>query len=126
MLAVRQSFWSFSVWRVRYQQQTALYAELDTRLSISTLQHLDHRGRLCRQSRHPSVLPIPFNQPLIASPTNVVNGQTSSYGGTTPLFLDSEPVFTNEFSGNAPIRVPYPGYDMNAVSYKAEGISNFD
>jgi hypothetical protein len=72
------------------------------------------------------VLPIPFNQPVIATPTNVVNGQTSSYGGTTPLFLDTEPVFTSEFSGNAPIRVPYPGYDMNSVSYKATGISNFD
>jgi hypothetical protein len=72
------------------------------------------------------VLPVPFNQPLIAMSTNVVNRQTTSYGGTTPLFLDNEPVFTNEFSGNAPIRVPYPGYDMNAVSYKAQGISNFD
>ena len=56
----------------------------------------------------------------------MVNGQTSSYGGTTPLFLNSEPVFTNEFSGNAPIRVPYPGYDMNSVLYKAEGISNYN
>ena len=72
------------------------------------------------------VLPVPFNQPLIATSTNVVNGQTTSYGGTTPLFLDNEPVFTNEFSGNAPIRVPYPGYDMNAVSYKTEGVSNFN
>ena len=72
------------------------------------------------------VLPIPFNQPLIATPTNVVNGQTSSYGGTTPLYLDSEPIYTNEFAGNAPIRVPYPGYDMNSVSYRAEGISNFN
>ena len=83
------------------------------------------------------VLPIPFNQPLIATPTNVVNGQTSSYGGTSPAAnqnvyythltpLDTEPIYTNEYSGNAPIRVPYPGYDMNAVSYKAEGISNFD
>ncbi len=72
------------------------------------------------------VLPIPFNQPLIATPTHLVNGQTSSYGGTTPLSLDSEPVSTNEFAGNAPIRVPYPGYDMNSVSYKAEGISNFN
>jgi hypothetical protein len=72
------------------------------------------------------VLPVPFNQPLIATATNVVNGQTTSYGGTSPLFLDNEPVFTNEFSGNAPIRVPYPGYDMNAVSYKAEGTSNFN
>ncbi|HET9305639.1 MAG TPA: carboxypeptidase-like regulatory domain-containing protein [Candidatus Sulfotelmatobacter sp.] len=72
------------------------------------------------------VLPIPFNQPLIATSKNVVNGQTTSYGGTSPLFLDNEPVFTNEFSGNAPIRVPYPGYDMNSVLYKAEGTSNFD
>jgi len=72
------------------------------------------------------VLPIPFNQPLIATATNVVNRQTTSYGGTSPLFLDNEPVFTNEFAGNAPIRVPYPGYDMNSVSYKAEGISNFN
>jgi len=33
---------------------------------------------------------------------------------------------TNEYAGNAPIRVPYPAYDMNSVSYKAEGISNFN
>jgi hypothetical protein len=85
------------------------------------------------------VLPIPFNQALIATPTNVVNGQTSSYGGTSPLAnqnyypypgapppLDTEPIYTNEYAGNAPIRVPYPGYDMNAVSYKAEGTSNFN
>jgi hypothetical protein len=72
------------------------------------------------------VLPIPFNQPRIATPTNPVNGQTSSYGGTSPLNLDSEPVFTNEFSGNAPIRVPFPGYDMNSVLYEAEGVSNYN
>ena len=78
------------------------------------------------------VLPIPFNQPLIATATNVVNGQTTSYGGTSPLAnqnygpLDTELIYTNEYAGNAPIRVPYPGYDMNAVSYKAEGISNFN
>jgi hypothetical protein len=72
------------------------------------------------------VLPVPFNQPIIATPQNPVNGQTSSYGGTTPLFLDTEPIFTNEFSGNAPVRVPYPGYDMNSVDYEAEGVSNYD
>jgi carboxypeptidase family protein/TonB-dependent receptor-like protein len=72
------------------------------------------------------VLPIPFNQPFIATSANPVNGQTSSYGGTTPLSLDTEPVFTNEFSGNAPLRVPFPGYDMNAVLYKAEGTSNYN
>jgi hypothetical protein len=78
------------------------------------------------------VLPIPFNQPLIATATNVVNGQTTSYGGTSPLAnqnygpLDTELIYTNEYAGNAPIRVPYPGYDMNAVLYKAEGTSNFN
>ncbi len=83
------------------------------------------------------VLPIPFNQPLIATPTNIVNGQTSSYGGTSPLAnqnyygglplpLVSEPIYTNEYAGNAPIRVPYPGYDMNSVLFKAEGISNYN
>ncbi len=77
------------------------------------------------------VLPIPFNQPFIATPTNRVNGQTSSYGGTSPLApcnggnLDTEPACTSEFSGNAPFRVPFPGYDMNSVLYKAEGISNY-
>lgn len=72
------------------------------------------------------VLPIPFNQPEIATASNPVNGQTTSYGGTSPLNLDTEPIFTNEFSGNAPVRVPYIGYDMNSVLYEAEGISNFD
>ncbi|MHB8502677.1 MAG: TonB-dependent receptor domain-containing protein [Candidatus Acidiferrales bacterium] len=71
------------------------------------------------------VLPIPFNQPRIATPTNPVNGEIYSYGGTSPLNLNLEPVFTNEFSGNAPIRVPYIGYDMNSVLYEAEGVSNY-
>ena len=84
------------------------------------------------------VLPIPFNQPLISTPTNMVNGQMYSYGGTSPLAnqnyygppqpppLDLEPIYTNQYAGNAPIRVPYPGYDMNSVLYKAEGISNYN
>ena len=72
------------------------------------------------------VLPIPFNQPNIATPTHPVNGQTSSYGGVSPLDLTNEPIFTSEFSGNAPARVPYIGYDMNSVLYKAEGMSNYD
>ena len=72
------------------------------------------------------VLPIPFNQALIATPQNPVNGQTSSYGGTSPLNLNNEPIYTSEFSGNAPVRVPYIGYDMNSVLFKAEGISNYN
>ena len=72
------------------------------------------------------VSPIPFNQPLIATTSRPVNNQTSSYGGATPLTLDTEPVFTNEFSGNAPTRVPYPGYDMNSVLYEASTNSNYN
>ncbi len=69
------------------------------------------------------VLPIPFNQPLIATAQNPVNGQIYSYGLNV---TDLEPVSTNEFAGNAPIRVPYVGYDMNSVLYKAEGISTYN
>ena len=73
------------------------------------------------------VLPIPFNQPQIATPQHPVNGQIYSYGGVSPNYnLDLEPISTNEYSGNAPIRVPYIGYDMNSVLYKAEGISNYN
>jgi carboxypeptidase family protein/TonB-dependent receptor-like protein len=86
------------------------------------------------------VLPIAFNQPLIATTTNPVNQQMYSYGGVTcysgeygiapgscqyPHCCALETVSTSEYSGNAPIRVPYPGYDMNSVLYKAEGVSNY-
>ncbi|MGB9458610.1 MAG: TonB-dependent receptor [Bryobacteraceae bacterium] len=74
-----------------------------------------------------AVLPIPFNQPLIATAQNPVNGQTSSYGGVTPLELNSEPYDpAPEYAGNAPARVPYLGYDMNSVLYETEGISNYN
>ncbi len=72
------------------------------------------------------VLPIPFNQPNIATPQNPINGQIYSYGGVSPDYLDNEPISTNEYAGNAPIRVPYIGYDMNSVSFTAEGISNYN
>ncbi|MGA2738647.1 MAG: TonB-dependent receptor [Bryobacteraceae bacterium] len=73
------------------------------------------------------VLPIPFNQPLIATPQNPVNGQMYSYGGVTPLYLNQEPYDpAPEYAGNAPGRVPYVGYDMNSVLYEAEGISNYN
>jgi len=86
------------------------------------------------------VLPIPFNQPIIATTANPVNRQIYSYGGTPcyygeyglpapcqyPDCCTLETVSTNEYSGNAPIRVPYPGLDMNSVLYEAEGISNYN
>ena len=69
------------------------------------------------------VLPVPFNQPQIATAQHPVNGQTASYGLNE---TDLEPVSTSEFAGNAPIRVPFIGYDMNSVLYEAQGISNYN
>ena len=66
------------------------------------------------------VLPIPFNEPQIATAQHPVNGQIYSYGGTNTTSLALEPISTSEFSGNAPVRVPYIGYDMNSVLYEAE------
>jgi hypothetical protein len=82
-------------------------------------------GYVGNHSLH-DVLPIPFNQPNIATAQNPVNGQTSSYGGVLYNTPADEPISTNEYSGNAPVRVPYIGYDMNSVLYKAEGISNYN
>ena len=82
-------------------------------------------GYIGNHSIH-DVLPSPFNQPNIATAQNPVNGQTSSYGGVLYNTPADEPISTNEYSGNAPVRVPYIGYDMNSVSYKAEGISNYN
>ena len=73
------------------------------------------------------VMPVPFNEPQIATTASPVNGQIYSYGGTNlGSCCTLEPVFTNEFSGNAPLRVPFPGYDMNSALYEADGISNYN
>lgn len=73
------------------------------------------------------ILPNTFNQAQIATPDHPINGQIYSYGGTSPNFnLALEPISTNEYSGNAPIRVPYIGYDMNSVLFTGYGISNYN
>jgi len=79
------------------------------------------------------VVPIPFNQPGLATPQNPIHGQIYSYGGTDPGAgcnngtLDLEPICPPPFyAGNAELRVPYLGYDMNSVLYEAEGISNYN
>jgi hypothetical protein len=82
-------------------------------------------GYIGNHGQH-EILPIPFNEPLLATPGHPVNGQMYSYGGTNTTSLALEPISTAEYSGNAPIRVPYIGYDMNSVLYEAEGVSNYD
>lgn len=88
-------------------------------------------------------MPIPFNQPGIATAQNPINGQTSSYGYqpidhndpasvacTAPPFppcptLLSEPYNTST-GGNTDLRVPYIGYNPNSVFWTANGMSNYN
>jgi hypothetical protein len=70
------------------------------------------------------VIPIPFNQPLIATAGNPVNGQTVSYGyqvSTAP-----EEIYNTSTGGNTDLRAPYIGYSPNSVFYKGEGNSNYN
>ncbi len=86
------------------------------------------------------LLPIPFNQPGIATPTNPINGQIYSYGfqatdnildvNNNPGILQTEQVATTigEFTGadgNTALRVPFLGYNPNSDFWEAEGVSNY-
>ncbi len=77
-------------------------------------------GYVGNHSLH-QVLPIPFNQPLVATPQHSVNGQIYSYG----FQVNNNPYETlNTFTGgNTDVRVPYIGYSPNSVYYEAEGIA---
>jgi hypothetical protein len=68
------------------------------------------------------VLPIPFNQPGIATASNPINGQTASYGFNV---VPSETLKTYD-GGNSDLRTPFPGFSDNSVLYEAEGISNYN
>ncbi len=74
-------------------------------------------------------VPLPFNQPLVATPQSPVNGQTYSYGynaadaqGNT---LVSEPYNTST-GGNTDLRVPHIGYSPNSVAWSTIGYSHYD
>jgi len=69
------------------------------------------------------VIPIPFNQPGIATPQHPVNGQIYSYGyqavdaNSNPLLTEQVQTTIGEFSasdGNTALRVPYIGYNPNS------------
>jgi hypothetical protein len=68
------------------------------------------------------VLPVPFNQGQIATASNPVHGQTSSYGFN---ILPSETIATRE-GGNSSIRAPYLGFSTNSVLYQTIGTSNYN
>ncbi|MGA8101497.1 MAG: hypothetical protein WB869_05050, partial [Candidatus Acidiferrales bacterium] len=91
-------------------------------------------GYVGNLGRH-EVIPIPFNQPGIATPTNPINGQEYTYGYTVldpvtsnPINLPNGqgPMQSTYEGGNTDLRVPYVGYSAESESYKALGISAYN
>lgn len=83
--------------------------------------------------RH-QVIPVPFNQPNIASPTKPTLGggnfqQNYSYGYTVvgaPTLPDGSFYQANEEGGNVDLRVPYIGYAAESIGYKAAGVNAYN
>lgn len=73
------------------------------------------------------VIPIPFNQARVATPTNPINGQIYSYGYSVPgVAAENTQALTAGFpTGNASLRVPFIGFDPNMQYNEAEGMSNY-
>jgi hypothetical protein len=83
------------------------------------------------------LLPIPFNQPGIATAAHPINGQIFSYGfqatdangGNGTLLTEQIGTTIGAFSGadgNTALRVPFVGYNPNSDFWEAEGISNYN
>jgi hypothetical protein len=94
-------------------------------------------GYVGNLGRH-GVIPIPFNQPGIASPSNIIHPgspfpQEYTYGYTV---VDSNFNFQNlpngqqylatYEGGNVDLRVPYIGYSAESETYKAAGVSAYN
>ena len=80
-------------------------------------------------------LPIPFNQPGVATPSNPINGQIYSYGfqaadaNGNPLLTEQVQTTIGAFSfsdGNTALRTPYIGINPNADYWRAEGVSTYN
>jgi hypothetical protein len=94
-------------------------------------------GYTGNRGRH-SVVPIPLNEPLIATPSNPVHGETATYGFEVlnqyscggPNCYDYNSIATEPWNtldgGNTDFRAPYVGYSPNAADYKTVGTSAYD
>jgi len=86
------------------------------------------------RGRH-SVIPIPFNEPGIATAANPIHGETSTYGfevlnATNYEGYDYAPIanepWNSEDGGNSDFRAPYIGYSPNAALFETVGVSAYD
>jgi hypothetical protein len=89
-------------------------------------------GYVGNLDRH-QVIPVPFNQSRIATPSAPINGQMYSYGYTLQdanfniLNLpNGQPYLANNEGGNIDLRVPYVGYANESIDYKAAGIATYN
>ena len=89
-------------------------------------------GYVGNVGRH-QVIPVPFNQPNIASPANptLAGGpyqQHYTYGYTVGGATLPDGTFyqANYEGGNVDLRVPYIGYAAESISYKAAGIDAYN
>ena len=84
-------------------------------------------GYVGNLGRH-QVIPVPFNQPGIASPTNAIHGENYSYGynvagATLP---NGNPYDEDYEGGNIDHRVPYIGYAAESIDYRAAGVDAYN
>jgi hypothetical protein len=87
-------------------------------------------GYVGNVGRH-QVIPVPFNQPLIASKAHPVHGETYTYGynvaNSTLDGTSSGPGYDADYEGgNVDHRVPYIGYAAESIDYKAAGVDAYN
>ncbi len=89
-------------------------------------------GYVGNVGRH-QVIPVPFNQPNIASPSNPALAgstyqQNYSYGYNVvgASLPDGTGYLANYEGGNVDLRVPYIGYAAESISYRAAGIDAYN
>jgi hypothetical protein len=89
-------------------------------------------GYVGNLGRH-QVVPVPFNQPNIASPSTPLHNQNYSYGytaenadGSFITLGDGTTALLNFEGGNIDLRVPYIGYAAESITYKAAGVSQYN
>jgi hypothetical protein len=80
-------------------------------------------------------IPIPFNQPGVATPSNPINGQIYSYGfqaqdaNYNTLLTEQVQTTIGAYpgsDGNTALRTPFIGFNPNADFWRAEGVSTYN
>jgi hypothetical protein len=84
-------------------------------------------GYVGNLGRH-QVIPVPFNQPGIASPSNPIHGENYSYGyNVAGASLPDGSGYDFDYEGgNIDHRVPYVGYAAESIDYRAAGVDAYN